>query len=512
MPRVPSERTRWPTTDPRRWPDVGDELERMTLLDLVSRATGSTGATEAELEAAIEEGGKSGLIALVRESERSRLRASSLSERLLGADSFDFGRDAGGGFFEALREENRVTRTAAVCRWMGVALLYTSVALLGWFSIHWLYFGQPGTPLHQVEPLEPCDDTGSLARTSQKLVHDAISTAPLWARGALVVAALQACCRKVADVHGDGLMVQLLVGQSSRRGVRVGWLAIVAGQDQNGHPIQQPSWDVACEARNLTQRQAIASAAAKLLLWHWSQPIAYLAVMGAFRCLVMSLGPVQTALAAVVALREVFYILSTLLALRACPAFLLLDLRAVWREASCAQKFMRLAMYFLCPHNFVALTLGNRFRGWRRTFLGLAAVQVIADLASCFALVYLIASDIKDRAGNSEDIDTAPLKIGYTLTAFGFMLFFGPLSVASSIEGAINKQRYIVSRVIRGASGLALFAAWATIVGLMVFLTSGGERSPASAPTRLCLSGSDLISCAFHRWESLLSTEASGGV
>ena len=67
--------------------------------------------------------------------------------------------------------------------------------------------------------------------------------------------------------------------------------------------------------------------------------------------------------------------------------FLLMDPVTAWNEADTrAEKVIRISMYVLTPHNYVAFCLANCFRGWRRTFLGLAAIQIIADLASCFAL------------------------------------------------------------------------------------------------------------------------------
>eukprot|EP01047_Picozoa_sp_COSAG01_P027777 COSAG01_NODE_1844_length_9071_cov_95.343067_2_plen_159_part_00 len=131
--------------------------------------------------------------------------------------------------------------------------------------------------------------------------------------------------------------------------------------------------------------------------------------------------------------------------------------------------------YILCPHNYVALSLANRFPSWRRAFLGLAVIQVIADIASCFALVYLRQSVIKDREGHDEE--TAPLQIGYTITAFGFLLFFGPLSVLSSIEGACDKEKHAVFRALRGVGAIILLSMWVLIVSVVVWLSTGKSSS-----------------------------------
>merc|ERR1711960_47967 len=118
-----------------------------------------------------------------------------------------------------------------------------------------------------------------------------------------------------------------------------------------------------------------------------------------------------------------------------CPVFLLMDPITAFREADgCTERVMRAAMYVLTPHNYTALCLANRFRGWQRTFLGLAGIQIIADLASCFALGALLAGGIE----SDQDTPTA-LIIGYVMTAFGFLLFFGPLSVVTSLKGAADR-------------------------------------------------------------------------
>ena len=62
----------------------------------------------------------------------------------------------------------------------------------------------------------------------------------------------------------------------------------------------------------------------------------------------------------------------------------------------------RVACYFLGPHNFVALCLAKRFRdsaaggALRFAFLGLAAAQILADFASCFALISLLKQAYDD--------------------------------------------------------------------------------------------------------------------
>ena len=89
----------------------------------------------------------------------------------------------------------------------------------------------------------------------------------------------------------------------------------------------------------------------------------------------------------------------------------MLDLRTVWNEAQGKLlRSLRLAMYILTPHNFVALSLARRFPSLRQAFLGLGAAQVLADLSSCFTLAALLANTLEARATIEEDV--VPLIVG----------------------------------------------------------------------------------------------------
>eukprot|EP01045_Picozoa_sp_COSAG04_P017009 COSAG04_NODE_1471_length_6586_cov_1.959149_9_plen_79_part_01 len=77
------------------------------------------------------------------------------------------------------------------------------------------------------------------------------------------------------------------------------------------------------------------------LLWHLSQPLAYLFIIDLFKC---ELSPSQRLLATIVAMRECWYLGFTILALFCCPAFLLVDLPTIWKEAKGKpQRIRRLA-------------------------------------------------------------------------------------------------------------------------------------------------------------------------
>jgi hypothetical protein len=128
----------------------------------------------------------------------------------------------------------------------------------------------------------------------------------------------------------------------------------------------------------------------------------------------------------------------------------------------------------LTPHNYTALCLGNRFRGWRRTFLGLAGVQVLADLSSCFALAALMSGGIEQETAESTGHATpTAIIVGFFLTAAGFLLFFGPLSVAASLSGAADTRRHSCVRAGFALAGGGLLCALFYIIMLYVLLLGG---------------------------------------
>ena len=272
-------------------------------------------------------------------------------------------------------------------------------------------------------------------------------------------AAREACHRASGFTHGSGLVEMLLLGSTVGAVERAGWLAIV-----DDGQVPQHTWHEARDARKLTQRQAVASAATRLLMWHWSQPLAYLWVLRVYRCYVAALGSTQIYLATIVAAREVIYLGSTVLALTACPVFLLLDPITIWHESeNYSQCCVRVAAYVLTPHNYVAFCLAKRFAtSWsNRLYLGLAGIQVVADLASCFALGALLASGIQ-----SELQAPTALVIGYVITASSFVLFFGPLMVVNSFHSATDNRKRCGLRVVFGVAGLVLLCALLCLVVL----------------------------------------------
>jgi hypothetical protein len=123
----------------------------------------------------------------------------------------------------------------------------------------------------------------------------------------------------------------------------------------------QSTWHEAWRALGLTRWQTVSVSVAKLVLWHWSQPLAYLFVFRVYYC---ELQPVQIAFGQVVAAREVIYLATTVAGVLVCPAYLLLDLTTLLKQddaKTTAAKIFRTAVYILTPHNYVALCVAAHF-------------------------------------------------------------------------------------------------------------------------------------------------------
>eukprot|EP01049_Picozoa_sp_SAG25_P004280 SAG25_NODE_266_length_10666_cov_14.508943_11_plen_871_part_00 len=279
----------------------------------------------------------------------------------------------------------------------------------------------------------------------------------------------------LSELRGRSLFRMLLTGHglnpAPRRGA--GWLAIADA----GSP--QATWDDARLGLGLTAQQAVGVSITKLVCWHWVQPIAYLWVFSAYYCQLSHTGTISLRnVGEIVAARELLYFATTVTAAFACPVYLLADVSTVWREAETLEhKSVRLACYLLTPHNFVALSLANRFRpkegeGRRSVnavlqvlFYVVALAQVIADFASCFALGTLV------QQCSDNGFCPAALIVGFSFTAISFFLFFGPVSVYQTYKQV--REKGLKGGAAVGGILLLLGLIWIAIGGIM--LASGED-------------------------------------
>ena len=187
-------------------------------------------------------------------------------------------------------------------------------------------------------------------------------------------------------------------------------------------------WDKAREKNRQRPCGALCLAAARLLLWHWLQPVVYFMVLG---CHWAELDAVQRGFGAAVAVREALYIAATLLGLCANPAFLLVDVGASVRvtgKSGAQGGWPFLALYALAPEKYVLMAaLGNGGRNLRGMVLvegldfgaicahsGCAAISIagvvgLLDLAAVGGLAAGLAAHNLPPA----------LAVGYGATALG---------------------------------------------------------------------------------------------
>eukprot|EP01052_Picozoa_sp_SAG31_P012576 SAG31_NODE_739_length_12444_cov_14.976831_2_plen_932_part_00 len=154
-----------------------------------------------------------------------------------------------------------------------------------------------------------------------------------------------------------GLLRLVLIGNSLKPAPRVhaGWTAVTDDSSV------QSTWNEARDSLGMTVQQAVGVSMARLLLWHWSQPMAFLFVFLTYFC---ELEPIQVSFGMLVAAREMIYLGTTLAGILVCPVYLLLDVTTVWAEIkgeSRAKGYWRLAVYILTPHNYLALCLSAQF-------------------------------------------------------------------------------------------------------------------------------------------------------
>ena len=317
-------------------------------------------------------------------------------------------------------------------------------------------------------------------RAMQSAVHDVVVSAlPVVLRVMLVTPLVEKVVRWVTGYESQGmsLFATLLLGGGNADGTaaRAGWVAIagpsvlgdvVVAEQEAEHPQRhaQSTWAEARQDRGLTERQAMSSSVTKLVMWHWIQPVPYLFVFWVFQG---GLEQNQQIVGSIVAVREILYLGATLLACASCPSFLLLDPFTLWNEAaSRADRWVRLLAYVLTPHNYVVLCLANRFRSRARLFVMVGAVQVVADFASCYALFDLLTGIIIDAkraelqpeapADGAAYMHPTALVCGYAITAVGFLLFWGPLSVIRSAAVAFDRSKHRAQRAASGGCGCAL--------------------------------------------------------
>eukprot|EP01045_Picozoa_sp_COSAG04_P006226 COSAG04_NODE_302_length_17393_cov_6.251417_15_plen_615_part_00 len=301
-----------------------------------------------------------------------------------------------------------------------------------------------GAALCSLNPDDVAAARGSLERQLETLLG---FTAMLTRFGGFLFTIFLGTALEAVGYSGAGLVSSVLAPRQAGAAAaaiasaeREGQAAVVpeaAGWDAIGKwgkllllqsDVDAPStWTEARVALGLSVRQAVWSCGSKLLLWHWAQPLSYFAVLGIYYC---TLDDGQRGLGLQVAVREVLYVLSTLLALWLNPAYLLLELDPMLKPSAerccwcCCrvdwQAAKRWGLYLLAPHHYVTLCLmrwaAGAGRGCVAKLLFLVGLlQFTADWCSAIALINLLTQPSPPTA----------LAIGYWLTTAGLVAFAG---------------------------------------------------------------------------------------
>jgi hypothetical protein len=178
------------------------------------------------------------------------------------------------------------------------------------------------------------------------------------------------------------------------------------------------SWARALAANDQSAAGGALTAVGRLLFCHWVQPALYWAV---FACFYDQIDGAQWGFGWAVAVREALYLLTTLVALYANPAFLLVDVGASVRDVTAggvgSSGYGFLALYVLAPEKFVACAAyGNGGLGWMCMMILALLGGALLDLCSVGALIAGLA------AGN---LLPGALAVGYAATTLDGLLMLG---------------------------------------------------------------------------------------
>lgn len=130
-----------------------------------------------------------------------------------------------------------------------------------------------------------------------------------------------------ADAKADPLLTPSEAGNEAETKAKAKGVSV---EDVCGHS-EALCWSKACDMSGLSFWPAALLAAAKLLLWHWLQPAAYLVALTVYWG---EIDAVSHWLGAIVGVREVIYVVLTLAALYVQPAYLLVGVNATLRQGN----------------------------------------------------------------------------------------------------------------------------------------------------------------------------------
>eukprot|EP01043_Picozoa_sp_COSAG02_P002106 COSAG02_NODE_47_length_45434_cov_101.776221_14_plen_500_part_00 len=300
--------------------------------------------------------------------------------------------------------------------------------------------------------------------TAREWMDNLLAESPMWLRGALLTATLSWLCRKISGFErSDANPVMAMIGfRGSQR--PLGWDELVGSQSvwkllPIGHAVPDscsaaPSWYEACEATGLTARQAASVAAAKLLLWHLSQPVGFMVALWVSSC---QIGYHQRQIASYVAAREILYVALVFMATYRYPAFLLLNLRSTLSARThWGHRLAQLCTYTFAPHHYATLCVWYCGAVGNETAQVLLLFQFVSDCFGLCALGLFLRVEVEPPP--------AAILVGYTITAvgFGFVAVIAVLVCgAYALDAALGwRQRIGFGVCAVAALGLLTVISW----------------------------------------------------
>eukprot|EP01084_Bolivina_argentea_P079457 144129_1 len=188
------------------------------------------------------------------------------------------------------------------------------------------------------------------------------------------------------------------------------------------------SWENARHIAGLNICAAFTLSFIRLVFWHWMQPLLYWFILYAYWNI---LDPTQQVLGVVVAVREALYLFLTILGLCLNRTFLLIDLRASWREDKTS-----VLIYIIAPEKFVLLSIHIDDYCYDSCIGGLIFLLSFMDLCGFGAFVWAFVV---------KNVYIAMIT-GYAVTAIGGSLIFVLCCVGACCEW--NQKFTIMKRIL----------------------------------------------------------------
>jgi hypothetical protein len=215
------------------------------------------------------------------------------------------------------------------------------------------------------------------------------------------------------------------------------------------HRASDQSWEKTLAKSGIGPCQGAATALARLVLWHWLQPVVYWTALFVYWQDLNSPTTTfwgvhwQRDFGVAVGVREAIYVVGTLCALVLQPSFLLVDVKASWEE-----KWSLAVVYIAAPEKFVLRTCAeDQAMGDTAEFIFGGAIYLtwLLDLAALGALVSAWLSGVTPPA---------------LMLSYAVVLVACPAMAAATLKTCLCCPRSLATGVL--AKGIFVVAALLT--------------------------------------------------